>query len=124
MEEYFEFDRPGPFMLFVANVRPDKRVIPAVTHVDGSARLQTISREQNQLYYDLIAEFDRQTGCPVIINTSFNVRGEPIVCTPEDAWRCFMRTEMDCLVMGNFILEKGKLGSYREEVLEEKFELD
>ncbi len=123
-KEYFDFDRPGPFMLFVANVRPDKRVIPAVTHVDGSARLQTISRQQNSLYYDLIAEFDRQTGCPVIINTSFNVRGEPIVCTPADAWRCFMRTEMDCLVIGSFILEKGKLGSYHEEVLEEKFELD
>jgi carbamoyltransferase len=123
-EEYFNFTHPSPFMLFVANVRPDKRTIPAVTHVDGSARLQTISREQNSLYYDLIAEFDRQTGCPVIINTSFNVRGEPIVCTPEDAWRCFMRTEMDCLVMGSFIMEKGKLGSYHEEVLEERFDLD
>ena len=123
-EEYFEFDRPSPYMLFVANVRTDKRTIPAVTHVDGSARLQTISRQQNPLYYDLVAEFDRQTGCPVIINTSFNVRGEPIVCTPEDAWRCFMRTEMDCLVMGSFIIEKGKLGSYREEVLEERFDLD
>lgn len=123
-KEYFEFDRPGPFMLFVANVRSDRRTIPAVTHVDGSARLQTISRQQNPLYYDLIAEFDRQTGCPLIINTSFNVRGEPIVCTPEDAWRCFIRTQMDCLVMGSFILEKGKLGSYHEEVLEEKFEMD
>jgi len=122
--EYFEFDRPGPFMLFVANVRSDMRVIPAVTHVDGSARLQTISRQQNPLYYDLIAEFDRQTGCPVIINTSFNIRGEPIVCTPEDAWRCFIRTEMDCLVMGSFILERGELGSYHEEAVEEKFELD
>ncbi len=124
MEEYFKFDRPGPFMLFVANVRSDRRVIPAVTHVDGSARLQTISRKQNELYYDLIAEFDRQTGCPVIINTSFNVRGEPIVCTPGDAWRCFMRTEMDCLVIGSFILEKGKLGAYKEDTVEEKFELD
>ncbi|MBI4428817.1 MAG: hypothetical protein HY562_06830, partial [Ignavibacteriales bacterium] len=83
-----------------------------------------ISRNQNRLYYDLIAEFDRQTGCPVIINTSFNVRGEPIVCTPEDAWKCFMRTEMDCLVIGSYILEKGKLGSYKEEVLQEEFELD
>ncbi len=124
MPEYFEFDRPAPFMLFVANVRPDKRVIPAVTHVDGSARLQTVSREQNPLFYDLISEFDRQTGCPIIINTSFNVRGEPIVCTPEDAWRCFMRTEMDCLVMGSFIIDKRDLGSYREEILEEKFEMD
>ncbi len=122
--DYFEFDRPSPFMLFVANVRSDKRTIPAVTHVDGSARLQTISREQHALFYDLIAEFDRQTRCPVLINTSFNVRGEPIVCTPEDAWRCFMRTEMDCLVMGSFILEKGKLGDYKQEVLQEEFELD
>jgi carbamoyltransferase len=121
--EYFEFDRPSPFMLFVANVRPDRRTIPAVTHVDGSARLQTISRNQNPLYYDLIAEFEHQTGCPVIINTSFNVRGEPIVCTPQDAWKCFMRTEMDVLVMGSYIIEKGKLGSYKETVLEE-FELD
>jgi carbamoyltransferase len=122
-KEYFEFDRPSPYMLFVANVRPDKRTIPAVTHVDASARLQTISRSQNPLYYDLISEFDRQSGCPVIINTSFNVRGEPIVCTPEDAWRCFMRTEMDVLVMGNYIIEKEKLGSYKEEAKEE-FELD
>jgi carbamoyltransferase len=122
-KEYFEFDRPSPFMLFVANVRADQRTIPAVTHIDGSARLQTIARGQNPLYYDLIAEFDRQTGCPVIINTSFNVRGEPIVCTPADAWRCFMRTEMDVLVMGSFIIEKEKLGSYKE-VSEEKFELD
>jgi carbamoyltransferase len=123
-QEYFEFDRPSPFMLFVANVRKDRRIIPAVTHVDGSARLQTISREQNELYYDLIAEFERQTGCPVIINTSFNVRGEPIVCTIDDAWRCFLRTEMDCLVIGNFIIEKSMLGDYREKIVEEEIELD
>ncbi len=122
--DYFAFDRPSPFMLFVANVRSDKRTIPAVTHVDGSARLQTISRDQHALFYDLISEFDRQTGCPVLINTSFNVRGEPIVCTPDDALRCFMRTEMDCLVMGSFMLEKGKLGDYKEEIVEEQFELD
>ncbi len=121
--EYFDFDRPSPYMLFVANVRPEKRIIPAVTHVDASARLQTISRNQNPLYYDLIAEFDKQTGCPVIINTSFNVRGEPIVCTPEDAWRCFMRTEMDVLVLGSYIIEKQLLGAYKEEIKEE-FELD
>lgn len=124
MPEYFEFDRPAPFMLFVANVRREKRVIPAVTHLDGSARLQTVSREQNALFYDLISEFDRLTGCPVIINTSFNVRGEPIVCTPQDAWRCFMRTEMDCLVMGSFIIDKRDLGAYTEEPAEEEFELD
>ncbi len=121
--DYFDFDRPSPFMLFVADVCIDHKMIPAVTHVDGSARLQTISRDQNPLFYDLITEFDRQTGCPVMINTSFNVRGEPIVCTPEDAWRCFMRTEMDVLVMGSFIIEKGKLGPTKE-VVEEEFELD
>ena len=124
MPEYFDFDRPAPFMLFVANVRPEKRVIPAVTHLDGSARLQTVSREQNALFYDLISEFDRQTGCPVIINTSFNVRGEPIVRTPQEALRCFMRTEMDCLVMGSFIIDKKNLGAYRAELLDEEFELD
>jgi carbamoyltransferase len=104
--EYFELDCDSPYMLLVAQVRPDKREIPSVTHVDGSARIQSVSREMNPLYYDLIREFDRQTGCPVIINTSFNVRGEPIVCTPHDAYLCFMRTRMDYLVMDNFVLDK------------------
>lgn len=123
--EYFKFDRPSPFMLFVATVRDDKREIPAVTHVDGSARLQTISRKQNALYYDLIKEFDRQTGCPVIINTSFNVRGEPIVCSPEHAWKCFMRTEMDHLVMGSFIISKANNPKEKfAGMLNEVFELD
>jgi len=112
--EYFDFDRPSPYMLFVAQVREDKRTIPAITHVDGSARLQTISREQHALYYDLITEFDRQTGCPVIINTSFNVRGEPIVCSPQDAFTCFMRTDMDFLVMGSYLLDKKKMNSSTE----------
>jgi carbamoyltransferase len=107
--EYFEFDTASPYMLFVAQVREDKRMVPAITHVDGSARLQTIARDDHPLYYDLIKEFDRQTGCPVIINTSFNVRGEPIVCTPQDAFRCFMRTEMDYLVMGSFLLDKKQM---------------
>lgn len=124
VRDYFDFDRPSPFMLFVANVRADRRVIPAVTHLDGSARLQTVSREQNALFYDLISEFDRQTGCPVVINTSFNVRGEPIVCTPEDAWKCFMRTGMDSLVIGSFVVDKSNLGNPIEEKVEEKFELD
>ncbi|HLX12295.1 MAG TPA: carbamoyltransferase C-terminal domain-containing protein, partial [Bacteroidota bacterium] len=77
----------------------------------GSARLQTVNRSQNALFYDLIHEFDALTGCPVVINTSFNVRGEPIVCTPEDAFRCFMKTEMDYLVMGSFVLDKRKMPS-------------
>lgn len=109
MTDYFEFDRASPSMLFVAQVREDKRNVPAITHVDGSARLQTIRREDHALFYDLIKEFERQTGCPLVINTSFNVRGEPIVCTPQDAFRCFMRTDMDYLVMGSFILDKKKM---------------
>lgn len=103
---YFELSHPSPFMLLVAPVREDQRVIPSVTHVDGSARIQTINENQDPEFYGLVEEFKRQSGVPVIINTSFNVRGEPIVCTPEDAWRCFMRTRMDTLVMGNFLLDK------------------
>ncbi len=115
--EFFEMDglRSSPFMLFVANVRPDRRVIPSVTHVDGSARLQTVERRLNPLYHELIAEFGRQTGVPVIINTSFNVRGEPIVCTPADAYRCFMRTNMDWLVIGPFLLDKRDQPPWHEE---------
>jgi len=104
---YFEKDYPDPFMIKVYPVRPEKRsVIPAVTHVDGSGRLQTVKRETHPLFYDLIKKFDEKYGCPVIINTSFNVRGEPIVATPEHAYMCFMRTNMDYLIMGNILLEK------------------
>lgn len=80
--------------------------IPAVTHVDYSARLQTVSHESSPEFHAIIAEFDALTGCPVVINTSFNVRGEPIVCTPEEAYRCFMRTGMDYLVLGSYLLNK------------------
>jgi carbamoyltransferase len=80
--------------------------IPAITHVDYSARLQTVHKETNPRYYKLIEQFEKDTGCAVIINTSFNVRGEPIVCTPEDAYKCFMRTNIDYLVLGNFLLAK------------------
>ncbi len=125
--EYFDANCESPYMLLVANVNQDKRVaskknaealqgldklhlkrsvIPAVTHVDYSARLQTVSAKNNPKYHALIKRFYEKTGCPVIINTSFNVRGEPIVCTPFDAYRCFMRTEMDYLVLGNYILAK------------------
>lgn len=125
VNEYFELDRPSPYMLLVAQVRSDKRVIPSVTHIDGSARIQTISREENPLYYDLISEFDRLTGCPVIINTSFNVRGEPIVCTPHEAYLCFMRTNMDFLVMGHFLLDKKEMKSLQEDLnWRDLFELD
>ncbi len=102
--EYFDLQVPSPYMLLVASVLKD--TIPAVTHVDKSARIQTVSRQQNELYYDLIKEFKNVTGYPVIINTSFNVRGEPIVNSPEHAFTCFMRTEMDYLVMGPFLLSK------------------
>jgi carbamoyltransferase len=122
--EWFDLDRESPYMLLVCQVRPNKK-IPAVTHVDGSARVQTVRREQHAEFYDLIAEFDRRTGCPVIINTSFNVRGEPIVCTPEDAYLCFMRTEMDVLVLGNYVLEKKDQPKLEEDFdWREKYALD
>jgi carbamoyltransferase len=127
--EWFELDRDSPYMLLVADVSPSKRVqvsedetgltvlgklkikrseIPAVTHVDYSARIQTVSRDTNPVYWEIIEAFRRKTGCPVIVNTSFNVRGEPIVCTPEDSYRCFMRTEMDYLVLESFVLSKDR----------------
>ena len=117
-------------MLLIADVHPNKRsAIPAVTHVDGSARIQTIRRDQNPKYYDLIKAFERRTDCPVIINTSFNVRGEPIVESPKDALNCFLHTQMDYLVMGNTLLSKKKIlgianmEKTREDYLA-KFELD
>ena len=90
----------------LGRVRQIRSVIPAVTHVDGSARVQTVSQDNNPVYYQLIQKFYERTGCPILINTSFNVRGEPIVCTPKDAYRCFMSTEMDVLVMDELILHK------------------
>jgi carbamoyltransferase len=125
MKDYFEFDQPSPYMLFVAQVRPDRRTIPAVTHVDGSARLQTIVRDDHALFYDLIVEFEKLTGCPLLINTSFNVRGEPIVCTPFDAIKCFLRTDMDYLILGSFILDKRKIkeSGYQMQI-SETFALD
>ncbi|MBF0385883.1 MAG: carbamoyltransferase [Candidatus Omnitrophica bacterium] len=126
--DYFEINQESPYMLLVAPVKEnkilpesrntDKRgieklkikrsAIPAVTHIDYSARVQTVNKETNPLYYRIIEEFEKLTGCPVIINTSFNIRGEPIVCTPEDAYRCFMCTNMDFLVIGNYIFDKEK----------------
>jgi carbamoyltransferase len=125
--EYFDIDADSPYMLLVADVLHRHRIpmtadqqrlfgieklnvprssIPAVTHVDYSARLQTVDRERHGRFYELLHKFYEKTGCPVIVNTSFNVRGEPIVCSPQDAYRCFMRTEMDYLVLGNFLLSK------------------
>lgn len=105
--DYFQLDRESPYMLLVADVHEHRRnEIPAVTHVDGSARIQTVRRDQNPRYYDLIKAFEQKTGCGVIINTSFNVRGEPIVESPKDALNCFLHTHMDYLVLGNCVLRK------------------
>lgn len=146
VSEWFEIDEASPYMLMVAPVKKEKchqmtdeqnnlfgieklniprSDIPAVTHVDYSARIQTIHKETNPRFYGLIDAFENITGCPVLVNTSFNVRGEPIVCSPEDAYRCFMRTEMDCLLIENFLMYKheqpewAEAGDWREE-----FELD
>jgi carbamoyltransferase len=114
--EWFEIDCDSPYMLLVAQVREGKRTIPSVTHVDNSARLQTVTRAEAPLYYGVIEEFGRITGVPIVINTSFNVRGEPIVCTPHDAYLCFMRTNMDHLVLGHHLLDKKEQPPLREDV--------
>jgi carbamoyltransferase len=104
--DYFERSYPSPFMNLAYRVRPDKlATIPAPTHVDGTGRLQTVSRKTNPLYWSLIKEFENLTGVPVLLNTSFN-ENEPIVCTPEEALGCFLRTKMDVLVLGNFVIQK------------------
>ena len=143
VHDYFTIDRASPYMLLVADVQPgirtaltdeDSRLtgidklnisrstIPAVTHVDYSARIQTVHHETNPLFYELLNAFHKRTGCAVLINTSFNVRGEPIVCTPEDAYKCFLRTNIDYLVMGNFVLDKGEQAEGEKNF--GKFELD
>jgi carbamoyltransferase len=105
--EYLESAIDSPFMILTAQVRPGKRsVIPSVTHVDGSARPQTVERDVNPLYWRLIHAFGQRTGVPVVMNTSFNLRGEPIVCTPTDAIRTFFSSGLDVLVIGNFVIEK------------------
>ncbi|HEY0810608.1 MAG TPA: carbamoyltransferase [Longimicrobiales bacterium] len=135
VSDYFEMDCDSPYMLLVAPVKAERRIamtekeetlwgidklnvprsdMPAITHVDYSARVQTVSRDVNPDYYDLIQEFESQTGCGVVVNTSFNVRGEPIVCTPEDAYRCFMRTHIDTLVLGPFVLNKTDQPEWKE----------
>jgi carbamoyltransferase len=106
-EKYFDLEVEDPFMLKVCNVRPEARaLLPAITHVDGTARLQTVRRELNPRYYDLIAAFGRLSGVPVVLNTSFNVMGEPIVESPTQAIRCFFTTGLDVLVMGNYLIRK------------------
>ena len=127
ISEYFDIDRPSPYMLLVADVHKDKQLkmtkeqegyfglkklniarseIPAVTHVDYSARIQSVSKQTNPRYHEMLTKFNEKYGCAVVVNTSFNVRGEPIVCTPKDAYLCFMRTEMDYLILNNFLLKK------------------
>ena len=144
--DYFELDRPSPYMLLVAPVCSPRRCplpsdynqqemfarlyhqrsdIPAVTHVDYSARIQTVHRETNPRYWQLIRTFGDETGCACLVNTSFNVRGEPIVCTPEDAYRCFMRTEMDYLVLGDFLFDKRLQPLWQEHAhWEQEYQLD
>ena len=146
VSEYFDQQEDSPYMLIVANVADNHKMpsdsdektmfgidrlkirrsdIPAVTHVDYSARIQTVHWETNPRFYGLIEAFYRKTGCPILVNTSFNVRGEPIVCTPEDAYRCFMRTEMDYLVLENCLLSKLNQPEWvEEENWQDEFELD
>lgn len=145
-KEYFEHDSVSPYMLLVQPVAKNRRKslpegyskfsikdklyylrsdMPAITHIDYSARIQTVHKETNPRYYELIEEFKKLTGYGVIVNTSFNVRGEPIICTPEDAYRCFMRTEMDYLVVGNFVFEKKQQPEWKEkDNWKEEFTLD
>jgi carbamoyltransferase len=142
--EWFDIDRSSPYMLLVADVLEKHRLapegadeafgidklnqlrssIPAVTHVDYSARVQTVHQETNPRFHALLSRFKQETGCPVLVNTSFNVRGEPIVCTPEDAFRCFMNTEMDVLMAGNCYMEKTAQSPELKERLRQDFQLD
>ncbi len=146
VRDWFEIDHPSPYMLLVANVQEDKRIamtpeqqklfgieklniqrseVPAITHVDYSARIQTVHEETNPRFHALLDAFESRTGCPVLVNTSFNVRGEPIVCTPEDAYRCFMRTEMDYLVLEDYLLAKKDQPEWeKDDSWQQEFELD
>ena len=146
IEKYFDLETSSPYMLLVANVKNDqlkdipnnyfqlplmdrlyieRSKIPAITHIDFSARIQSVHKNTNERYYKLIDSFKKKTGMSVLVNTSFNVRGEPIVCTPEDAYRCFMRTEMDYLVMGNYLLSKKDQPAWSDhDKWKEEFKLD
>ena len=145
LSDWFEMDCDSPYMLFVSDVVQNKRrsmtkdeeslfgidklnakrsEIPAVTHVDYSARIQTVHKETNSKYYKLLSEFKKKTGCPVLVNTSFNVRGEPIVNTPEDAFNCFMGTELDVLAIGNCYLNKENQIKSLKKDYKTKYELD
>ena len=145
MSEWFEIDADSPYMLLVADVKEDKRqamtieeealfgidkldiprsLVPAITQVDYSARIQTVHVDTNPRYHALISKFKEMTGCPLVVNTSFNVRGEPIICTPTDAFKCFMGTEMDVLAVGNYVLYKEQQDEALRENYEKRYELD
>ena len=145
VSDWFELDSDSPYMLMIAGVKESRRrqmtadeeelfgidklnvsrsEIPAVTHVDYSARIQTVHADTNPRYHALINAFKKRTGCPVVVNTSFNVRGEPIVCTPEDAFRCFMGTEIEVLVIGNCFLRKEEQDAALKLDYKNAFELD
>ena len=145
VSDWFELNEASPYMLIVADVHKDKRLamteeqqklfgieklnvprseIPSITHVDYSARIQTVHKDTNPGYHRLISKFKQLTGCPLLVNTSFNVRGEPIVCTPEDAFRCFMGTELDVLVVDNLVLMKENQDPALAEKYELQYELD
>ena len=145
VSEWFEHETDSPYMLLVAEVQKDKRramtseeealfgieklnvprsSVPAITHVDYSARIQTVHADTNPKYHAVISKFKEKTGCPLVVNTSFNVRGEPIICTPTDAFRCFMGTEMDVLAIGNFVLYKEQQDEALLENYEDLYELD
>jgi len=146
VSKYFELDYDSPYMLLVAPVREERRVkmtadqeklfgiaklnvaksdLPAITHVDYSARIQTVAAQEHPRFYKLLSAFKEKTGCSVLVNTSFNVRGEPIVCTPADAYACFMRTNMDALIVGDIVMLKEDQPKWQErEDWRTKFELD
>ena len=145
MADWFEMDYDSPYMLLVADVKKSLRremtesekklfgieklnvkrsKIPAVTHIDYSARIQTVHKETNLLYHSVISKFKENTGCPIVVNTSFNVRGEPIIASPADAFKCFMGTEIDILVCGNAILHKDKQNPKLAKDYKSKYELD
>ena len=145
VSEWFELNIDSPYMLLVANVKEDKRramtkeenvlfgidklnvlrsSVPSITHVDYSARIQTVHADTNPLYHAVISKFKEKTGCPLVVNTSFNVRGEPIICTPTDAFKCFMGTEMDVLAVGNYVLYKDQQNEALKENYKERYEMD
>ena len=145
VDKWFEHESDSPYMLLVSDLKEDKRLlmtaeekalfgidklnvprsnVPAITHIDYSARIQTVHADTNPLYHEVILKFKEKTGCPIVVNTSFNVRGEPIVCTPTDAFRCFMGTELDVLAIGNFLLLKEEQKESLKENYKERYELD